>query len=54
MRTAEAEVEPLAEIIRSSLSGLALWWLDNPGVPRVTVAAAMLRMTRGLLEIVED
>jgi AcrR family transcriptional regulator len=49
VRVADSELEPLAEIIRSSLSGLALWWLDNPGVPRATVATAMLRMTRGLL-----
>jgi AcrR family transcriptional regulator len=46
---AQSELEPLAEIIRSSLSGLALWWLDNPGLPRASVAAAMLRMTRGVL-----
>jgi AcrR family transcriptional regulator len=49
VRVADSELEPLAEIIRSSLSGLALWWLDNPGVPRATVAGAMLRMTRGLV-----
>ena len=48
-RAAQSELEPLAEIIRSSLSGLALWWLDNREVPRATVTAAMLRMTRGLL-----
>src|SRR2546427_824545 len=44
----EPELEPLGEIIRSSLAGLALWWLDNPQVPRASVVAAMLRMTRGL------
>ena len=44
----EAELEPLGEIIRSSLTGLALWWLDNPAVPRAVVVAAMLRVTRGL------
>jgi len=44
----ESELEPLGEIIRSSLAGLALWWLDNPQVPRACVVAAMLRMTRGL------
>ena len=48
-RASESQLEPLAEIIRSSLSGLALWWLDNPSVPRPTVTAAMLRMARGLL-----
>jgi AcrR family transcriptional regulator len=45
----EAELEPLGEIIRSALTGLALWWLDNPDVPRSNVVAAMLRMTRGIL-----
>jgi AcrR family transcriptional regulator len=49
VRVPELELEPLAEIIRSSLSGLALWWLDHSDVPRATVVAAMLRMTRGLL-----
>lgn len=45
----EEQLEPLGEIIRSSLTGLALWWLDRPEVPRSVVAAAMLRMLRGLL-----
>jgi AcrR family transcriptional regulator len=45
----EAELEPLGEIIRSSLTGLALWRLDNPGVPRAVVVAAMVRMLRGML-----
>lgn len=45
----EHELEPLGEIIRSSLTGLALWWLEHPAVPRATVVAAMQRMTRGML-----
>jgi AcrR family transcriptional regulator len=45
----ERELEPLGEIIRSSLTGLALWWLDNPDVPRAVVVAAVLRVTRGVL-----
>jgi AcrR family transcriptional regulator len=45
----EAELEPLGEIIRSCLTGLALWWLDNPDVPRAVVVAAVLRMTTGVL-----
>jgi AcrR family transcriptional regulator len=49
VHVAQSQLEPLAEVIRSSLSGLALWWLDNPRVPRTTVVAAMLRITRGLL-----
>jgi AcrR family transcriptional regulator len=54
VRVAASQLEPLAEIIRSSLSGLALWWLDNPDVPRATVSAAMLRMTSGLLHAGAD
>jgi AcrR family transcriptional regulator len=45
----EPELEPLGEIIRSSLTGLALWWLEHPAVPRSAVVTAMLRMTRGML-----
>jgi AcrR family transcriptional regulator len=49
----EAELQPLGEIIRSSLTGLAMWWLDNPEVPRSAVVGAMLRMTRGILALDE-
>jgi AcrR family transcriptional regulator len=45
----EADLEPLGEIVRSSMSGLALWWLDRPEVPRALVVEAMLRMTRGMI-----
>jgi AcrR family transcriptional regulator len=48
----EHELEPLGEIIRSSLTGLALWWLDNPDVPRATVTGAILRVTTGVLSTV--
>ena len=44
----EHELEPLGEVIRSSLTGLALWWLDNPHIPRTVPVAAMLRVTEGL------
>jgi AcrR family transcriptional regulator len=47
----EQELEPLGEIIRSSLTGLALWWLDHPQVARSVVVAAMLRMLGGLLTL---
>jgi AcrR family transcriptional regulator len=43
------ELEPLGEIIRSSLTGLALWWLDNPEVPRAAPVAAVLRVTASVL-----
>src|SRR3954453_10851527 len=45
----EAELEPLGEVIRSSLRGLALWWLDHPETPREVVVAALLRVVRGVL-----
>jgi AcrR family transcriptional regulator len=45
----EAELEPLGEIIRSSLTGLALWWLAHPDVARAVVVGAMLRVIEGLL-----
>jgi len=45
----DQELEPLGEIIRSSLTGLALWRLDRADVPRATVVAAMLRMIGGML-----
>lgn len=48
----EHELEPLGEIIRSSLTGLALWWLEHPDVPRATVTAAILRVTTGVLSTV--
>jgi AcrR family transcriptional regulator len=48
----EHELEPLGEIIRSSLTGLALWWLDNPEVPRAVLVAAVLRLTTGVLSTV--
>jgi AcrR family transcriptional regulator len=45
----EDELEPLGEVIRSSLTGLAMWWLDHQEVSRATLVAVMLRVTRGLL-----
>src|SRR2546430_247763 len=43
------QVEPLAEVVRSSLTGLALWWLDRPDVPRAVLVDVMLRVTAGVL-----
>jgi AcrR family transcriptional regulator len=45
----EQQREPLGEIIRSSLTGLALWWLERPEVPRAVVVEAVLRVIRGVL-----
>jgi AcrR family transcriptional regulator len=48
----EPELEPLGEIVRSSLTGLALWWLENPSVPRSVPVAAVLRVATGVLRTV--
>jgi hypothetical protein len=45
----EQQVQPLAEVVRSSLTGLALWWLDHPAVPRDVLVETMLGVVRGLL-----
>lgn len=45
----EDELEPLGELIRSSLYGLALHWRDRPDIPRATLVATMTRMLRGLV-----
>jgi len=44
----EHELEPLGEAIRSTLYGVALWWLDHESVPRSTVVDAIFRLTSGL------
>jgi len=44
----EDELEPLGEAIRSTLYGVALWWLEHPSVPRSTVVDAVVRLMGGL------
>lgn len=46
----ESLVEPLAEIVRSSLTALALWWFEHPEVPRAVPVEAIVRVTSGLLK----
>ena len=46
----EQELEPLAELLRSAMVGLTLWWLDHPDVPRSTIVDLVTRVWRGLLE----
>jgi AcrR family transcriptional regulator len=43
-----AELQPLGEVIRSSLAGLALWWMDHPDTNRADVIAGMRRVVLGL------
>ena len=42
------EVEPLAELLRTGLAGLALWWIDHPGVERGVVVDASYRLMANL------
>jgi AcrR family transcriptional regulator len=39
------QVEPTAELLRSGMAGLALWWIDHPEVPKRTVAETIDRFT---------
>ncbi len=45
----EEQIAPLAAVVRSALSGLGLWWLEQPGVEREVVVATMLDVLNGLL-----
>jgi AcrR family transcriptional regulator len=45
----EAEVEPLAEFLRTGGAGLALWSLGHPDVPRAAIVGTFARVLRGLL-----
>jgi AcrR family transcriptional regulator len=40
-----AQVQPTAELLRSGLAGLALWWIDNPGTPKPQGLDVALRMS---------
>jgi AcrR family transcriptional regulator len=37
------QVEPSAELLTSGLAGLALWWIDNPRVPKAVLVDAAAR-----------
>jgi AcrR family transcriptional regulator len=43
------QVEPTAELLASGLAGLALWWIDNPDVPKTPVAAVAERISESAL-----
>jgi AcrR family transcriptional regulator len=38
-------IVPVAEILRSAMTGLATWWLDHPDVPRSTLVRAITQTT---------
>jgi hypothetical protein len=40
--------EPVAEMVRAAMAGLALWWAAHPDVPRETVVAAAAQTLGGL------
>ena len=42
----ELELEMAAEVIRSALTGLAIWWIDHPEVPREKIVQTALNAVR--------
>jgi AcrR family transcriptional regulator len=44
-RIPPAQVEPTAELLRSGLAGLALWWIDNPDTPKGDVLDVAVRLS---------
>lgn len=42
--------EPLGEVVRCTLTGLALWWLEHPEVERRVLVDSALRTLLGLLD----
>ena len=45
----DSELEPLGEVIRSSLYGLALWWAEHPDTARAALVSAMVRVVSGIV-----
>ena len=43
------ELEPLAELMRSGMASLVLWWLDHPSTTRQAILDALVRVWRSLL-----
>jgi AcrR family transcriptional regulator len=46
----EQELEPMAELLRSAMVGLTLWWLDHSEVPRPVIVGLVTRTWQGVLE----
>ena len=42
------QVEPTAELLRTGLAGLALWWIDHPDVPKPVVLEAAAGSPRAI------
>jgi AcrR family transcriptional regulator len=49
----EGELEPTAELLRTAMAGLALWWQDHPDTPRSVLVELVTRMIRGVLQPAE-
>jgi AcrR family transcriptional regulator len=47
------QLQPVGEIIRTSLAAMALWWIDHPTTPRHALVDALARMVEGLIAIDE-
>lgn len=43
------QVEPAAELLTSGLAGMALWWIDNPDVPKAVLVEVAIRASLGSL-----
>jgi AcrR family transcriptional regulator len=43
LRLEPGMLEPVAELLRSAMTGLALWWLEHRAVPRATLVASITR-----------
>lgn len=43
------QIEPTAEVLRSGLAGLALWWIDHPDVPKPVMVEVAARFSEGAL-----
>ena len=43
------QIRPTAELLVSGLAGLALWWIDNPEVPKPVLLETAVRMSEPAL-----
>ncbi len=46
---APEEVEPLAELMRSGMASLVLWWLEHDSTPREAILESLIRVWSSLL-----
>ena len=54
LQLAPEMLEPVAEMLRSSMTGLALWWLEHRDVPRATLVQTITLTTwHGLAHVTD-